>query len=388
MNSAFAVTPTISSSLGRAISKPRYSLFRFGACLAGLFLAAIACKFAQPSPPSPSVFDLGRTVYGFFPTAPEVNILSVLGTFHAISQHGDVVLIQQPVPWNDFRAGIDGPSKTVDDIRNQVNMGWQNGVDAIFVVDPLNGLDRREFAGLPPDLAGADFSNPVVRTAYQNYALRLARDFHPRYLGLASEINTYADTYPEDFPNFLSLYRETHKKIKAESPETKVFVTFQWEDLNNYDAVGAARGASIKWDEIEAFEPDLDLWVISSYPFVAFPSAADIPKNYYSPLLSRTDKPLAVAEGGFGSVDIPPAHGTPQDQVLYLNAIHDQIGKRLAFWIYLVLDDFNMDSYKQYLESQGQGDKVETLRFFSVLGLRERDGTPKPALAGWDGFRR
>jgi hypothetical protein len=87
-------------------------------------------------------------------------------------------------------------------------------------------------------------------------------------------------------------------------------------------------------------------------------------------------------------VDIPPAHGTPQDQVLYLNAIHDQIGKRLAFWIYLVLDDFNMDSYKQYLESQGQGDKVETLRFFSVLGLRERDGTPKPALAEWDGFRR
>jgi hypothetical protein len=47
-----------------------------------------------------------------------------------------------------------------------------------------------------------------------------------------------------------------------------------------------------------------------------------------------------------------------------------------------------MDSYKQYLESQGQGDKVETLRFFSVLGLRERDGTPKPALAEWDGFRR
>jgi hypothetical protein len=164
-------------------------------------------------------------------------------------------------------------------------------------------------------------------------------------------------------------------------------VTFQWEDLNNLDAVGAEKGASIKWNLVEAFEPELDLWVISSYPFVAFQSAADIPADYYSPLLSRTKKPLAVGEGGFGSSDIPPFHGTPEDQVLYLDAIHNQIGTRLAFWIYLVLDDFNMDSYQKALESQGQGDKVETLRWFSVLGLREYDGTPKPALAVWDGFR-
>jgi hypothetical protein len=355
---------------------------------AGLLLAAIACQLTNPSPPSPSVFDRGRTVYGFFPTAPEVNFLSVLGTFHAIAQHGDVVLLQPQIPWNDFRNGIDGKSKALEDIRSQVNLAWQNGLDAIFVVDPLNGLDRKEFAGLPADLAGADFGNPVVRTAYRNFALRLARDFHPHYLGLASEINTYADAYPKDFPNFLSLYRETYAQIKTESPATQVFVTFQWEDLNRYDLNGPERGASTKWEEIEAFEPDLDLWVISSYPFVAFPSAADPPADYYSRLLDRTKKPLAVGEGGFESAGVPPARGTPQDQVIYLNAIHDQIGKRLAFWIYLVLDDFNMDSYKPYLESQGQADKVETLRFFSTLGLRTRDGTPKPALAVWDSFRR
>jgi len=364
------------------------SPLRLACCAAGLFLSAIGCLLTAPAPPSPSVFDSGRTAYGFFPTPPDVNILSVLATFHAIAQHGDAVLLQQPVPWDDFRNGIEGKSKAMEDIHNQGNLAWLNGLDAIFVVDPLNGLDRRQFAGLPPDLKGADFSHAAVRAAFQNFALRIAQDFHPRYLGLASEINTYADSFPDDFPNFLSLYRETYVKIKAESPDTKVFVTFQWEDLNNYDVTGAGRGASIKWEEIEAFEPDLDLWAISSYPFAAFSSAADIPNNYYSPLLARTKKPLAVAEGGFGSVDIPPAHGTPQDQVAYLNAIHDQIGPRLAFWIYLVLDDFNMDSYQQVLQSQGQGDKVGTLRFFSTLGLRDRNGTPKPALAVWDSFRR
>jgi hypothetical protein len=388
MINGFSSAPLMSSFTKRQASQKMKSHLRLASCAAVLFLAVIGCKFAQPSPPSPSVFDSGRTAYGFFPTSPDVNFLSVLSTFHAIGEHGDVVLIQPPVPWDDFRNGIDGKSKGLDDIHNQVNLAWYNGLDAIFVVDPLNGLNRREFAGLPPDLAGADFSNPVVRAAFQNFALRIAKDFHPRYLGLASEINTYADAFPHDFPNFLSLYRETYQKIKAESPDTQVFVTFQWEDINNYDVTGAGRGATTKWEEIEAFEPDLDLWAISSYPFVAFSSAADIPDDYYSPLLERTKKPLAVAEGGFGSVYMPPAHGTPQDQVLYLNSIHDQIGKRLAFWIYLVLDDFNMDSYQSALQSQGQGDKVNTLSFFSVLGLRTRNGTPKPALAVWDSFRR
>jgi hypothetical protein len=62
-------------------------------------------------------------------------------------------------------------------------------------------------------------------------------------------------------------------------------------------------------------------------------------------------------------------------------------GSRPAFRIHLILDGFNMDSYRTHLESQGLGENVRTLRFFSIVGLRERDGTPKPALAVRDGFR-
>jgi hypothetical protein len=360
---------------------------RAGILLAAVFLGIISCSLLSPRPPSPSVLDSGRTAYGFFPTPPEADILSVWNLFRSIAAHGDVILIQQNVAWDDFRDGIEGDSQRIEDIRNQVNLAWQNGLEPIFVVDPLNGLNRREFAGLPPDLAGADFSHPVVRAAYQNFALRLARDYHPRYLGLASEINTYADAFPDDFPNFLSLYRDTYKKIEQESPGTQVFVTFQWEDINHVNRFADQGEKKIDWDRIETFEPDLDLWVISSYPFVAFDSAAEIPDDYYAPLLTRTTKPLAVGEGGFGSSDVPPFHGSPEDQVRYLNAIHNQIGPRLAFWIYLILDDFNLDAYRAYMQSQGLGKDADTMRFFSILGLRERNGTPKPGLAVWDGFR-
>jgi hypothetical protein len=357
-----------------------------------LILAGLACgstPAALPPPPEPSVFDSGRTAYGFFPSPSKPTYEGILDTFRGIAEHGDVVLIQPNIPWADFVDGVDGDSQGFTDVRNQVILARQNGLETILVVDPLNGLNRREFFGLPADWAGATFATPEVRASFRNFTLRLLRELQPRYLGLASEINTYADAHPEDFANYSSLYRETYAAIKAEAPDTQVFVTFQWEDLNNLFAA-ASEGRepyAINWDQVEAFEPDLDVWVISSYPFASFSSAELIPEDYYTPLLARTEKPLAVGEGGYTSRPVGPFSGTPRDQVGYLQALHDQIGDRLAFWIYLLLGDFDPDDYADAMRAQGRGQAdIDTLGLFGAVGLRESDGTPKPALAFWDGL--
>jgi hypothetical protein len=358
-----------------------------------LALGTLACGLGVPSTPFPtpetSVFDSGRTVYGFFPSPPELTHESMLATIEGIGEHGDVLLVQEALPWADFLDGADGDSGTIQYLRNLTVLAGQNGLEIIFVIDPLNGLDRRQFAPLPPQLAGGNFSTPGVRTAFKNYALRLAREFHPRYLSLASEINTYADAHPEDFQNFVSLYHEIYGAIKAESPDTQVFVTFQWDDLNNaipFDSTGGERYQT-KWEQIEIFEPNLDVWAISSYPFVAFDSSADIPPDYYTPLLTRTDKLLAVAEGGVNSRAIGHFKGTLQDQVDYLNAIHTQLGDRLTFWIYIILNDINGEAYRDFLAKNGMESTADTILWFVAVGLREIDGTPKPALQVWDGFR-
>jgi hypothetical protein len=358
-----------------------------------LLIAALACGAGNPTPLPPlesSVFDEGRTVYGFFPSAPEATLQSVTDTYKAIGEHADVVLLQQNIPWEEFVQGVDVESQDIIDMRNQVILARQNKLEIIFVVDPLNGLNRRKFLGLP-DGWEANFANPDVRTAFKNYTLRIVQEIHPRYLGLASEINTYADAHPEDFENYLSLYREVYTAVKAIAPETQVFVTFQWEDLNNLmpTATEGRTAYDINWDQIEAFEPQLDLWVISSYPFAVFRSAADIPADYYTPLLTQTRKPLAVAEGGFTSETVGPFTGTPEDQVGYLNAIHTQIGPRLSFWIYLLISDFDLKAYADYMRKLGVKDvDINTLGLFASVGLRKMDGTPKPALAVWDGFRK
>jgi hypothetical protein len=191
--------------------------------LLALILAAMACglpTLGNPSQATPgtiptlksSPFDLGRTVYGFFPSPPEATTQSVMDTYKAIGQHADVVLLQQNIPWEAFASSADADSPAITDIHNQYLLAHQNGLEVIFVVDPLNGLNRREFQGLP---AGwdASFANPKVRAAFSNYTLRIVREFHPKYLGLASEINTYNDTHPDDFPNYLSLYNEVYDQV-------------------------------------------------------------------------------------------------------------------------------------------------------------------------------
>ena len=351
-----------------------------------IIFTSLACGQSTPSTPFPtpeaSVFESGRTAYGFFPSPPEATLQSVLNHFKEMSRHADFVLFQHTIPWQDFGGGVNGESQGRTDIRNQMTLAVQNGLEAVYVVDALNGLNRREFIGLP-DGWDPSFANPDVRAAFTNYTLWLVREFHPRYLGLASEINTYMDAHPEDAANYISLYQSVYAMVKAEAPETQIFVTFQWEDLNNLFSM-AAEGRQpydTNWDQIEAFEPNLDLWVISSYPFAVFQSGAEIPSDYYTPLLSRTSKPLAVAEGGFTSRPTPPFPGDEQSQMDYLNAIHIQLGgERLDFWVYLILNDFNLDSYAKLMRKDGLSDEnINTLGMFASVGLRQFDGTPKPA---------
>lgn len=366
---------------------------RLGIFLSILLSASLACGGTPVPlpPPDNSIFDSSRTAYGFFPVAPEATTDSILQLYKDLSLHADFVLLQQNTAWEDFASNVDGESQTRTDITNQTVLARQNNLATIFVLDALNGLNRREFIGLPAGWDAA-FSNPNVRTAYKNYALWVVRSFHPRYLGLASEINTYMDAHPEDTPNFISLYNEIYALVKAEAPETQVFVTFQWDDLNNMfpqPEEGNRQRLSPNWEQIEAFEPNLDVWAISTYPYFVFPSAADIPSDYYSPLLSRTSKPIAVAEGGFSSQAVEFAQGTPEGQVTYLNAIHDQLGSRIVFWVNLTLNDFNMDSYAEFARSKGQDpNDFASLEYFSHVGFINPDRSPKPALAVWDGFRK
>jgi hypothetical protein len=309
-----------------------------------------------------------------------------MATLEAISQHGDVILTMPQVPWSEFIDAPDAPSPTINEMRGTIGLAQQNGLEVIFVIDPLQAFNRSKIATFPPELTGSDFGTPGVRQAFTNFALRLVREFQPRYLGLGSEINTYADAHPEDFDNYVSLYHETYAAVKREAPETQVFCTFQWEDLNSIGPFAGDAPGRIKWETIEVFEPDLDVWAISTYPHFAFDDTS-IPADYYTPLLTRTSKPLAIGEGGYLSEDAGPFQGSSERQVAYLETLDSQIGERLAFWVNLIIDDVNVEAYAEHLSKHGSPAEVEEVALFGTLGLRTSDGIPKPALDTWDRLR-
>lgn len=371
--------------------KPTLSLFTI------LLLVSLACGIpTQPPFPSPTytpaapAWSRKETGYGFFPTPPEVSIEAVFAHYRAMADHADVVLVQENIPWLEFSESEKAESQKIVDMQNARKLADAYNLASIYVIDPLNGLNRREFANLPEGWA-ASFANPTLRKAYKNFALRILQEFHPHYLGLASEINTYMEANPQDTEHFLSLYNEVYDAVKAQSPETQVFVSFQWEQLNGLLGDQPAIARRTKWSQVDSFEPRLDLLAISSYPFWVYRSAAEIPADYYTPLLQHSSKPIAIAESGFLSSAISPnTSGTPQDQQAYLAAVRTQLGgPRLQFWIYLLLADLNANSYARFLRQAGAKDAdLNTLGYFVHVGLQEQDGSPKPALTDWDAIRK
>ena len=80
--------------------------------------------------------------------------------------------------------------------------------------------------------------------------------------------------------------------------------------------------------------------------------------------------------------------GSPEAQVEYLNVIHNQLGPRLAFWVNTLLTDINIESYVQQMQKDGRNPQdALSLGAFAYIGLQHADGSPKPALQVWDGFR-
>ncbi|MBI4884105.1 MAG: hypothetical protein HY826_08630 [Actinobacteria bacterium] len=66
-------------------------------CLALMSLAVLAAacgddKQGDPAASDPSVFDSGKTAYGFFPVPPEATIESVFQLFDDVSDHGEFVV--------------------------------------------------------------------------------------------------------------------------------------------------------------------------------------------------------------------------------------------------------------------------------------------------------
>lgn len=315
---------------------------------------------------------------GFSTLPPERTSDSYIGTFATAAQYADVVLIQRTPPWEDFLPGATVSQATTASTRVETGLLDQyKNLKRYYAIDPTDGVvQRSRIANLPSSVdSGAGFNDPAIRQAFVAYTAYVVKNYRPDYLALGVEINMLYERSPKQFEAFVSLYNEAYAVAKGANPRTKVFPTFQLEDLEG--TFGTIHPPH--WEVLDAFRGHMDAFGISTYPFLAqIRGATDLREGYYSQLKSHWDGEIFIAEAGYASapVDGHVNVGTEEDQQAYLSRLltdAEANGFSMVVWFAALDPSFATSGASNV---------------FKDIGLRHSDGGNKLAWGTWEEWAR
>ena len=351
---------------------------RWLALVAVLALFAGACQEERTSTasftPIPRVEAGTPRAYrlGFSNLPASLDDAAYLATFDLAANFGEVLLIQRPPAWADFLPGIE-PSEALQAAtvieRTAIE---QRRLLLMVALDPFDPADRGRLAALPPGFAGEDLSHPALRAAFLAEAEYLALNLRPAYLVLGTEVNAAFEREPDGYSAFVDVYREAYAVVKAASPETLVFVSFQYEQL--LGLIPWEPPHVPRWSLLDDFEGALDLLAITSYHSFAFSVARKVPLLYYSQIREHSGRELAFVSVGYASG--PSREGlnssTPAEQRRFLQRLFrdaDELGASLVVWFAALDPDYAA---------------VPPLDLIASTGLRTAADEPKEAWPTWE----
>ena len=320
-----------------------------------------------------------RTVgLGFSTLPPERTGEAYVGTFATAAQYADVVLIQRTPPWEDFLPGGSVSKATNETTRLETALLDQyKGLVRFYAIDPTDGVvQRSRLANLPSSVSpDAGFLDPRLRESFIAYTTHVVKNYRPEYLAIGVEINMLYERNPKQFEAFVSLYREAYDAAKHNNSRTKVFPTFQLEDLEgNFGDLHPPH-----WEVLDSFRGKMDVLAISTYPFLSgVRSASDIRPDYFSQLRARWDGEILISETGYASAPVQGhvSVGTEDDQQAYLSRVLEDantLGFSMVVWFAALDPSF----------ASGGSSAI-----FRDIGLRHSEGANKLAWSTWEEWAR
>jgi len=334
---------------------------------------AVGCSGETPvtHPPPPPVGPGRPFEMGFAPNAPRPDMQLFFDAVDSMSAVSEVTILQQPVPWPELLAGASFDS-LVEDRGGVADHLRAHGLDILFLVDPLDGLDRRaEDPGLVA--AGRSILEPEIRQIHEDWVRAIASRVRPEWFGLASEINTLAARGdPALYAEIRDLINTLAPQVRARAPGTRVFVSFQVDEANGefglppFDHYGLV-------DEF-----DVDAFGLSSYPVFVFDAPDDIPDDYFDALRAATPLPLIFVEGGWSSASTPATDGTPEEQADWVRRYADLL-ERIDARLFISLTFTDLDIGSLGLPP----DRAASLSNFAHMGIVDTELHRKPAYAAW-----
>jgi hypothetical protein len=199
-----------------------------------------------------------------------------------------------------------------------------------------------------------------------------AARYKPEFLVLGVEVNRFAERDPAAFDQYARWYDGAYDAAKNASPDTKVFVTFQyeWMDGKRGGLYGGNASAPDQWSLLDRF-PKRDLTGFTTYPGLVLPEPDQAPADWYANI-SRAGGPIAITETGHFA-DAPAAgwESSPEEQarfVAWLGARLDALDPALVVWL--------------HAHDQPSGPAV-----FRHMGLIDEAGQKRPAYDAWRALR-
>jgi hypothetical protein len=309
-----------------------------------------------------------RMGFSALPPGNDQNV--VFQSLEMWAQRADAAILHISIPYTELLAGTSSTTIIQRDHRDLVNYYRAKGQAIAVMLDLTDGLNR---AAEAPELValGRSLTEPAVQAVVRQYAVAIAREVSPAWLGLAAETNLIRAVAPAAlYAAVKQTANAAAADLAAEGLGENLHVSVQVETAWGWVTPG---GGYVGIAQDLADFPFIEVLGLSSYPYFVHPDPDDIPADYYARLGAEAGKPVLVVEGGWTSSTVAGIVSSPETQRRYI-AKHarllDQAGAELV--VQLTFTDLDLTVYPL---SVGP---------FAFLGLVTTSLQPKPALQVWD----
>jgi hypothetical protein len=240
--------------------------------------------------------------------------------------------------------------------------GWRSGT-TLFVSVPTNTVNN--------------WSNTDARGLYATAVSSYASAYHPEFLFLGNENDSYYAQDQADYANWIVAYNAAYDAVKAVSPSTLVGPVFSFEHMAGS---GSLNGWTTSyWGAVDAHDMSrVDIVGLTLYPWLNYADPSEVPTTYLDPLFFHIgSKPVAITESGWPAENLgslnPLWTTSEQAQVDYIPVLGSMIqGRdvRLVNWLFLnpLVND---------------GTSSLDWKLFGSVSLRTSAGAKRPAYDAW-----
>ncbi len=250
-------------------------------------------------------------------------------------------------------------------------LGKTRSLELLVVLQVLNTTVKET----PPDLANVPFDAPQMQQRFHAFVDALLPHLNERvrYLSVGNEVDVYLSAHPEEWGAYKSFYDDAVTYVHSVAPGIQVGVTTTYS---------GASGASAK--QVAELNQSSDIFLLTYYPldeaFVVKEPAAPL-TDFPQMVALAGGKPVILQEVGYpSSATLRSSEPQQAEFVANVFTAWKAAGDKIPFLSFYVLHDLTpkmCDDLAEYYGLPGQAANLKA--YLCSLGLRQANGTPKPA---------